>query len=78
MGNGIGIVIGKNVNCYTLLGGGMAQTQDDLTVRIDSDVRASAEVFFNSYGLNLSTAGERMAPLIAGRRGVPREIAIKS
>jgi hypothetical protein len=56
MGNGIGIVVGKRVNCYTLLGGGMAQTQDELTVHIDSDVRANAEVFFHSYGLNLSSA----------------------
>jgi antitoxin component of RelBE/YafQ-DinJ toxin-antitoxin module len=34
----------------------MAQTQDELTVHIDSDVRANAEVFFSGYGLNLSVA----------------------
>jgi antitoxin component of RelBE/YafQ-DinJ toxin-antitoxin module len=34
----------------------MAQTgtQDELTVRIDSDVRANAEVFFRSYGFTMS------------------------
>jgi antitoxin component of RelBE/YafQ-DinJ toxin-antitoxin module len=34
----------------------MPQTQDELTVHIDSDVRANAEVFFRRYGLNLSAA----------------------
>jgi antitoxin component of RelBE/YafQ-DinJ toxin-antitoxin module len=33
----------------------MAQTQEELTVSIDSDVRASAEVFFRSCGFTMST-----------------------
>jgi addiction module RelB/DinJ family antitoxin len=33
----------------------MAQTHDELTVCIDSDVRANAEVFFRSYGFTMST-----------------------
>jgi len=33
----------------------MAQNQTDLTVSIDSDLKASAEAFFRSYGFNMST-----------------------
>jgi len=33
----------------------MAQNQTDLTVSIDSDLKASAEAFFGSYGFTMST-----------------------
>jgi addiction module RelB/DinJ family antitoxin len=33
----------------------MAQNQIDLTVSIDSDLKASAEAFFRNYGFTMST-----------------------
>ncbi len=33
----------------------MAQNQTDLTVSIDSDLKASAEAFFRNYGFTMST-----------------------
>jgi len=49
----------------------MATAHDKLTVRIDSDVKASAKVFFRTQGLTLSTGISALLKDAIGRGEMP-------